>query len=166
MNAKIICLEFVFFGRVKEKSHFSDSESPKKPSVQKPEHIGIAIRDKEAAVKLYSVLFKTKPYKYETVASEGVETIFYQVGPTKIELLHALSADSPIGKFLDKKGEGLHHVAFEVNDIFAEMERLKQEGFTLLSETPKYGADNKLICFIHPKSAGGVLIELCQEIKS
>ena len=130
------------------------------------EHIGIAVKELEEAEKLFSNLFNSKPYKRETVASEGVLTSFFQVNQTKIELLQSTDPDGVIARFIEKKGEGFHHVAFEVDDIVSEMARLKKEGFTLLSETPKTGADNKLVCFLHPKSTNGMLIELCQEIKS
>jgi len=130
------------------------------------EHIGIAVKELEEAEKLFSNLFNSKPYKRETVASEGVLTSFFQVNQTKIELLQSTDPDGVIARFIEKKGEGFHHVAFEVDDILAEMARLKKEGFTLLSETPKTGADNKLVCFLHPKSTNGMLIELCQEIRS
>ena len=130
------------------------------------EHIGIAVKELEEAEKLFSKLFDTNPYKRETVASEGVLTSFFQVNQTKIELLQSTDPDGVIARFIEKKGEGFHHVAFEVDDIVAEMARLKKEGFTLLSETPKPGADNKLVCFLHPKSTNGMLIELCQEIRS
>ncbi|KAA5548751.1 methylmalonyl-CoA epimerase [Adhaeribacter rhizoryzae] len=129
------------------------------------EHIGIAVKDFSAANGLFYKLLGQEPYKTEVVESEQVSTSFFRVGNSKIELLEALSADSPIAKYLDKHGEGIHHIAFEVDDILAEMERLKNEGFLLLSDIPKPGADNKLVCFVHPKSANGVLIELCQEIK-
>ena len=129
------------------------------------EHIGIAVRDIATSNDLFSKLFNVLPYKAETVEAEGVTTSFYQVNQTKIELLEATTSDSPIAKFLEKKGEGIHHLAFEVDDIVSEMKRLKAEGFTLLSETPRRGADNKLVCFLHPKETNGVLIELCQEIK-
>lgn len=129
------------------------------------EHIGIAVRDIAASNELFAKLMNIMPYKAETVESEGVTTSFFRVNRTKIELLEATHSDSPIAKFLEKKGEGIHHVAFEVDDILAEMERLKLEGFTLLNEVPKRGADNKLVCFLHPKGTNGVLIELCQEIK-
>ena len=129
------------------------------------EHIGIAVRDLEAAEKLFSALFNSEPYKKETIISELVETSFFKINQTKIELLKATDADSAIAKFIEKKGEGFHHVAFEVDDIIAEMERLKSEGFTLLNDKPKPGADNKLVCFLHPKGTNGILIELCQEIK-
>jgi methylmalonyl-CoA/ethylmalonyl-CoA epimerase len=133
--------------------------------MQKIEHIGIAVKDAAASVAVFNRLFNAEPYKTEPVESENVNTIFYQVGPNKIELLEATHADSAIAKFIEKKGEGIHHIAFDVEDIYAEMERLKSEGFVLLNEQPKKGADNKLICFVHPKSSNGVLIELCQEIK-
>jgi methylmalonyl-CoA/ethylmalonyl-CoA epimerase len=126
------------------------------------EHIGIAVKDIESAGKIYEKLLNTLVYKTEYVESEGVKTSFLQVGPSKIELLEATTTDSPISKFIEKKGEGIHHIALDVEDIIAEMERLKNEGFILLNDTPKDGADNKLVCFVHPKSANGVLIELCQ----
>ncbi|MFN8356616.1 MAG: methylmalonyl-CoA epimerase [Spirosomataceae bacterium] len=130
------------------------------------EHIGIAVKSLEISNALFSKLLNISPYKSEAVASEGVTTSFFKVNQTKIELLEATNPDSAIAKFIEKKGEGIHHVAFEVEDIYAEMERLKKEGFILLNEQPKQGADNKLVCFVHPKSANGVLIEICQEIKS
>ena len=126
------------------------------------EHLGLAVHDLKAATALYTALLGTAPYKTEHVASEAVDTVFFQVGGSKIELLAGTSPDSAITKFLAKKPEGIHHVAFEVVDIRAEMARLRQEGFVLLSEEPKRGADNKLVCFVHPKSAAGVLVELCQ----
>ena len=129
------------------------------------EHIGIAVRDIAASNELFTKLLNIAPYKTEVVESEGVTTAFFRVNHTKIELLEATVPDSPIAKFIDKKGEGIHHLAFEVDDIMAEMERLKNEGFTLLNDTPKRGADNKWVCFLHPKGTNGVLIELCQEIK-
>ena len=132
--------------------------------MNKVEHIGIAVKDIEVACSLYEKLLNTTIYKTEEVASEGVKTAFLQTGPNKIELLEASSEDSPIAKFIIKKGEGIHHIAFEVDDIVVEMARLKSEGFVLLSDEPKLGADNKLVCFVHPKSAGGVLVELVQEI--
>jgi methylmalonyl-CoA/ethylmalonyl-CoA epimerase len=132
--------------------------------MNKIEHIGIAVNDLTSAGELYEKLLNSPVYKTEEVPSEHVKTAFLQCGPNKIELLEALSDDSPIAKFIAKKGEGIHHIAFEVNDIEAEMARLKQEGFVLLNDEPKPGADNKLVCFVHPKSAGGVLIELCQGI--
>ena len=133
--------------------------------MNKIEHIGIAVKDIKAASAIYEQLLNTIVYKIELVETEHVNTAFLQSGPNKIELLEATSEDSPIAKFIDKKGEGMHHVAFEVDDITAEMSRLKSLGFMLLNEVPKRGADNKLVCFVHPKSANGVLIELCQEIK-
>lgn len=129
------------------------------------EHIGIAVRDLGVSNAVFARLLNVMPYKAETVESEGVTTSFFRVNQTKIELLEATHPDSPIARFIEKKGEGIHHLAFEVDDIRAEMERLKNEGFTLLNETPKRGADNKWVCFLHPKSANGVLIELCQEIR-
>jgi methylmalonyl-CoA/ethylmalonyl-CoA epimerase len=131
--------------------------------IQKIEHIGIAVKDAEASEKVFNALFNQNPYKKEIVESEMVQTVFYQNGPNKIELLQALSPDSAIAKFIDKKGEGIHHIAFAVDDIYAEIKRLKQEGFQLIHETPKEGADNKLIAFLHPKSTNGVLIELCMD---
>jgi methylmalonyl-CoA/ethylmalonyl-CoA epimerase len=132
--------------------------------MNKIEHIGIAVSDFNAACSLYEKLLNTGVYKVEDVESESVKTAFLQSGPNKIELLEATNDDSPIAKFIAKKGEGVHHIAFEVEDIVAEMERLKNEGFVLLSDKPKLGADNKLVCFVHPKSAGGVLVELVQGI--
>jgi methylmalonyl-CoA/ethylmalonyl-CoA epimerase len=129
------------------------------------EHIGIAVKSCEEANKLFTKLLGAAPYKAETVESEAVNTSFFSVGNTKIELLEATAEHSAIAKFIERKGEGIHHIAFEVADIHAEMERLRGEGFQLLNEAPKRGADNKLVCFIHPKSANGVLVELCQEIK-
>ena len=131
--------------------------------MKKVEHIGIAVKDLASAIPLYERLLASPCYKKETVASEQVETAFFRSGDTKIELLQGLTADSVITRFVGKKGEGLHHIAFEVVDIYVEMRRLAAEGFTLLSETPKEGADNKLICFLHPKDTSGVLIELCME---
>ena len=133
--------------------------------MNKIEHIGIAVKDLSAANELYAKLLKTESYKTEKVRSEGVETSFFKTGESKIELLAATSEDSPIAKFLAKRGEGIHHIAFEVDDIKAEMKRLKEEGFELISKRPKKGADNKLVAFLHPKSSTGVLVELCQEIK-
>jgi len=132
--------------------------------MNKVEHIGIAVNDIKIAGNIYEKLLNTGIYKTELVEREGVETAFLKTGPSKIELLQATHTDSPIAKFIAKKGEGIHHIAFEVDDIEAEMLRLKNEGFVLLSDKPKPGADNKLVCFVHPKSAGGVLIELCQSI--
>ncbi len=128
------------------------------------EHIGIAVRDLDKANELYAALLGVKHYKVESVEREGVTTSFFKTGPNKIELLEASNPDSPIAKFIEKRGEGMHHVAFGVEDIHAEMQRLDKEGFRLLSKTPKKGADNKWVCFIHPKSTNGVLLELCQEI--
>ena len=130
------------------------------------EHIGIAVKDLAASDALFTKLFRVPPYKHEEVAAEGVTTSFFQINQTKIELLEATRPDSPIARFLEKKGEGIHHIAFEVDDILAEMERLKGEGFILLNEVPKPGADNKLVCFLHPKGTNGVLVELCQTIES
>ena len=131
--------------------------------MNKIEHIGIAVKDLAASGKIYEKLLNTSVYKTEEVIGEAVKTAFLRSGPNKIELLEATSSDSVIKQFIDKRGEGLHHIAFDVDDIVAEMERLKAEGFILLNDKPKTGADNKLVCFIHPKSANGVLIELCQE---
>ena len=128
------------------------------------EHIGIAVDKLSDANELFKVLFNKDSYKEETVESENVTTSFFQLGETKIELLEG-SSDSAIAKFIDKKGQGIHHIAFEVDDIYAEMDRLKSEGFQILNDQPKKGADNKLVCFVHPKSANGVLVELCQEIR-
>jgi methylmalonyl-CoA/ethylmalonyl-CoA epimerase len=133
--------------------------------IKKIEHIGIAVKSIEQANDIYTKLLGNKPYKSEEVESEMVITSFYKTGDGKVELLEAKSPESAISKFIEKKGEGLHHIAFEVDDIVAEMENLKKLGFVLLSDKPKRGADNKLICFVHPKSANGVLVELCQEIK-
>lgn len=129
------------------------------------EHIGIAVKDLNAAEELYQKLLGAPSYKRESVESEGVITSFFQVGPNKIELLESTRSDGPIAKAIEKRGEGIHHIAYEVEDILAEMARLRAEGFTLLNDEPKRGADNKLVCFVHPKSAGGVLVELCQEIR-
>jgi methylmalonyl-CoA/ethylmalonyl-CoA epimerase len=133
--------------------------------MNKIEHIGIAVKSLSESNELFKKLFNVPHYKIEEVESEGVKTSFFQVGPNKIELLEATSADSPIAKFLDKKGEGIHHIAIDVDDILAEMKRLEGEGFVLLNKEPKEGADNKLICFLHPKSTNGMLVELCQEKK-
>lgn len=131
--------------------------------MNKIEHIGIAVKDLEKSNDLFEKLFGTAHYKTETVESEGVSTSFFQVGPNKIELLEGTNPNSPISKFIEKKGEGIHHIAFDVEDIYAEMERLKNEGFILLNEQPKEGADNKLVAFLHPKSSNGVLVELCMD---
>lgn len=131
----------------------------------KVEHIGIAVKNLSESNELFSKLFGRAHYKLEKVESEGVSTSFFQMGETKIELLEATKEDSPIAKFIAKKGEGIHHIAYDVADIVEEMNRLRKEGFILLNEIPKKGADNKLVCFLHPKTTNGVLIELCQEIK-
>ena len=129
------------------------------------EHIGIAVKDLSVSCGIYERLLGSACYKTELVESEGVDTAFFRTGESKIELLAATTEASPIAKFLEHKGEGIHHIAFNVEDILGEMERLKNEGFVLLNETPKLGADNKLICFVHPKGTNGVLVELCQDIK-
>ncbi len=134
--------------------------------MQHVEHIGIAVKSLAVSNLLFEKLLGVAPYKEEGVASEGVLTSFFQTGQTKIELLEASNPDSPIAKFIEKKGEGIHHIAFEVQDITAEMQRLKAEGFILLNETPKRGADNKWVCFLHPKSTNSVLVELCQTIEA
>lgn len=133
-------------------------------AMNKIEHIGIAVADLQKSTSLYAQLLGTECYKTEVVASENVETAFFKVGESKIELVASTAQESAIDKFIAKKGEGIHHIAFAVDDIYAEMKRLKREGFVLLSDAPKKGADNKLICFVHPKTTNGVLIELCQEI--
>lgn len=132
--------------------------------MQKIEHIGIAVKNLEESNQLFAKLFNKEHYKIEEVLSEGVKTSFFKVGSNKIELLEATNPESPIAKFIAKKGEGVHHIAFAVTDIVAEIKRLKKEGFTVLNDKPKKGADNKLVAFLHPKSSNGVLIELCQEI--
>ncbi|TMM59036.1 methylmalonyl-CoA epimerase [Maribacter algarum] len=133
--------------------------------MNKIEHIGIAVKNLDASNQLFEKLLGVPHYKIEEVLSEGVKTSFFKSGPNKIELLEASNEKSPIARYIDKKGEGVHHIAFAVEDIVAEIERLKNEGFTVLNEIPKKGADNKLVAFIHPKTANGVLVELCQEIK-
>ena len=133
--------------------------------MKKIEHLGIAVNNLETANVLYTKLLGEPPYKTENVESEGVSTSFFQIGESKIELLESTNPDSSIARFLAKRGEGIHHIAFEVEDIVLEIERMKAEGFTVINETPKMGSDNKLVCFVHPKSTGGVLVELCQEIK-
>jgi methylmalonyl-CoA/ethylmalonyl-CoA epimerase len=133
--------------------------------MKKIEHIGIAVKNLEEANELYRKLLNTPPYKLETVESEFVNTSFFRMGQSKIELLAPTNEKSAIHKFLEKKGEGFHHIAFAVDDIVAETERLKSEGFQALSNAPKKGADNKLVMFFHPKTTGGLLVELCQEIK-
>jgi len=132
--------------------------------MNKIEHIGIAVKDLEASNALFASLFGVGHYKVEEVVSEGVKTSFFKAGPNKIELLEATNPESPIAKFIEKKGEGVHHIAFAVTDIVSEIASLKSEWFIVLNETPKKGADNKLVAFLHPKSSNGVLIELCQEI--
>jgi len=132
--------------------------------MRKIDHVGIAVKDLSASVKLYEKLLNTSCTKIEEVESEKVKTAFFEVGESKVELLGATSEESAIFKFLSKKSEGIHHIAFEVEDIYQEMKRLKSEGFTPLSEEPKKGADNKLICFFHPKDTNGVLIEICQSL--
>lgn len=131
----------------------------------KVEHIGIAVKNLEVSIPLFEQLLNTNCYKTETIESEAVKTAFFKQGETKIELLESLNQDAVIARFIEKKGEGMHHIAFEVEDIQAEMMRLQNEGFVLLNNTPKDGADNKLVCFLHPKSTNGILIELCQEKK-
>jgi len=138
---------------------------PKNNDMNKIEHIGIAVKNLDASVPLFEKLLNTQCYKKETVESEKVNTAFFQTGESKIELLGSTDESSVITKFIERKGEGLHHIAFDVDDIETEMKRLINEGFVLLNETPKKGADNKLVCFLHPKNTNGVLIELCQEIK-
>lgn len=128
------------------------------------EHIGIAVKDLNLSIPLFEKLLSTKCYKTETVKSENVITAFFQTGETKIELLQSDDENGVIQKFIDRKGEGIHHIAFEVEDIIAEIERLEKEGFAMLSRQPKQGADDKLICFLHPKTSNGILIELCQKI--
>jgi methylmalonyl-CoA/ethylmalonyl-CoA epimerase len=134
--------------------------------MDKIEHIGIAVKNLEASNSLFAKLLGVPHYKTEEVESEGVKTSFFKSGPNKVELLEATIPESPIAKFLEKKGEGIHHIAFAVDDIVAEISRLKSEGFAILNETPKKGADNKLVAFLHPKDTNGVLVELCQEIKA
>lgn len=133
--------------------------------MRKIEHIGIAVNNIDEATKTYEMVLNKKAYKEENVNSEGVKTVFFETGESKIELLGATTPDSPIAKYLVKKGEGIHHIAFAVDDIYKEIERLEKEGFTLINKEPKKGADNKLIAFLHPKSNHGVLVELCQDDK-
>ena len=140
------------------------STPPTEPNMIKIEHIGIAVKDLDHAESIYEKLLGSASYKREEVESQAVITSFFQVGPNKIELLVSTRTDGPIAKAIEKRGEGIHHIAFAVADIRAEMARLKAQGFTLLNEEPAPGADNKLVCFIHPKNANGVLVELCQEI--
>ena len=132
--------------------------------MNKIEHLGIAVKDLKAANEIYTKLLGYQPYKTEGVASEGVNTSFFKCGESKVELLEATNPDSPIAKFIEKRGEGIHHVAFSVDNIETEMKRLEKEGFVLLNQVPKRGADNKLVAFLHPKSSNGVLVELCQDI--
>ncbi len=131
--------------------------------MKKIEHLGIAVKDLDKASALYEQLLGTPSYKTEEVASEGVKTSFFACGESKIELLEATRDDSPIAKFIEKKGEGIHHIAFAVDDIRAEIARLKEQGFVVLNEEPKKGADNKWVAFLHPKSTQGVLVEICQD---
>lgn len=133
--------------------------------MRKIEHIGIAVKSLSESNALFTKLFGAPPYKEEEVVSEGVKTSFFMNGPNKIELLEATNPDSPIAKFIEKKGEGIHHIAFDVENIDSEIKRLQDEGFIILNSEPKKGADNKLVAFLHPKSTNGVLIELCQEIE-
>jgi methylmalonyl-CoA/ethylmalonyl-CoA epimerase len=133
--------------------------------MRKIDHIGIAVKDIEVSNKVFATIFGKENYKAEKVESEGVATSFFQIGESKIELVSAINSDSSIAKYLEKKREGMHHIAFDVEDIEKEMARLKNEGIRSLNDFPKKGADNKLICFLHPKDTNGVLIELCQEIK-
>ncbi len=133
--------------------------------MKKIEHIGIAVKDIDTSNAIFEKIFKKTPYKLEKVESEGVITSFFEIGNNKIELVAVTNKESPIFNFLEKRGEGIHHIAFAVEDIVKEMKRLKKEGIRLLNELPREGADNKLICFLHPKDTNGVLIELCQEIK-
>ncbi|MFH7015833.1 methylmalonyl-CoA epimerase [Flavobacterium sp. FlaQc-47] len=133
--------------------------------VNKIEHIGIAVKNMDDANLLFEKLLGVPSYKMEEVESEGVSTSFFQTGTNKIELLMATNPESPIAKFLEKKGEGIHHIAFDVDDIHDEIDRLKNEGFVLINDVPKKGADNKLVVFLHPKNTNGVLVELCQEIR-
>ena len=131
--------------------------------MQKVEHIGIAVQSLAVSVPLFEKLLNTSCYKTETVDQERVSTAFFRTGETKIELLESMDPQGVIARFIEKKGEGIHHIAFAVEDIVAEMERLKKQGFVLLNETPQPGADNKIVCFLHPKHTNGVLVELCQE---
>ena len=134
--------------------------------IEKIEHIGIAVKNLDEANKIYEQLLGTAPYKMEMVDSEGINTSFFKTGESKVELLQAIKDESAIAKFIAKKGEGIHHIAFAVEDIYKEIKRLKKEGYTIINESPKKGADNKLVCFVHPKNTKGVLIELCLEIRS
>jgi methylmalonyl-CoA/ethylmalonyl-CoA epimerase len=132
--------------------------------MEKLEHIGIAVKNMDQSNMLFASLLGMEHYKVEEVESEGVRTSFFDIGGVKIELLEALHADSPIARHIDKRGEGVHHLAFSVQDIFQSIQSYKEKGFELINEAPKMGADNKLICFLHPKTTGGVLIELCQDL--
>ena len=132
----------------------------------KIDHIALAVKSLDLSIPLFEKLLNTTCYKTETVAAEGVKTAFFQTGESKIELLESMDEDGVIARFIEKKGEGMHHIALQVEDIYAEISRLKSEGFVFLQEEPKIGADNKLICFLHPKCTNGVLTELCQEIKT
>jgi methylmalonyl-CoA/ethylmalonyl-CoA epimerase len=134
--------------------------------MEKVEHIGIAVKNLAVSVPLFEKLLNSSCYKTELVESERVNTAFFKAGDTKVELLESIDPDGVIARFVEKRGEGIHHIAFEVDDIEAEMKRLTAEGFTLLSETPKRGADNKLVCFLHPRQTNGVLIELCMSVKN
>jgi methylmalonyl-CoA/ethylmalonyl-CoA epimerase len=134
--------------------------------MRKIEHLGIAVKDIEASNLIFEKLLGVASYKQEIVESEGVKTSFFKNGPNKIELLEAINPGSPIAKFIEKKGEGIHHIAFDVEDIYMEISRLQEEGFTIINDVPKKGADNKLIVFLHPKTTNGILIELCQEIRN
>lgn len=134
--------------------------------ITKIEHIGIAVKDIQKSNDLFQKLFGKAHYKIESVESEGVSTSFFMLGETKVELLEATRPDSPIAKFIEKKGEGIHHIAYAVDNLELEMERLKKEGFDMINEKPKDGADNKRICFLHPKTTNGVLVELCEDRKS
>lgn len=134
--------------------------------MDKIEHIGIAVKNLKEANKVYESLLGTAPYKSESVDTEGVTTSFFQCGDSKVELLEATNDDGPIAKFIEKHGEGIHHIAFSVTNIEDEVERLKREGFRVLNEIPKKGADNKKVVFLHPKSSHGVLVELCEEINN
>jgi methylmalonyl-CoA/ethylmalonyl-CoA epimerase len=133
--------------------------------MRKVEHIGIAVKSLEVSIPLFEKMLNTNCYKTELVEGEKVNTAFFKIGETKMELLESTTTDGVIAKYIDKKGEGVHHIAFDVEDIEAEMKRLQQEGFVLLNEQPKHGADNKMVCFLHPKTTNGILIELCQERK-
>ena len=133
--------------------------------IEKIEHIGIAVKNLDDANKIYEQLLGTPPYKMEKVDSEGVNTSFFKTGESKVELLQATKDENSISKFITKKGEGIHHIAFAVKDIHKEIKKLKKDGYTIINESPKKGADNKLVCFVHPKNTKGVLIELCQEIR-